>query len=127
MSELEELLKRAQAGVRAWAERVYPEAPLAKVLLRFKDGVEVRMPVHGEPARAGPAPLPPGPKADILAAVEAAGHRLTTAEILKALDQAQHVWGESTVKNNLAELVDEGLLNNRQDVRPKGYGLPAWP
>jgi hypothetical protein len=127
MSELEELHKKAWAGVRAWAERVYAEAPLAKVLVRFRDGLELRMPAPGGPARAPAPPVPPGCRADILAVLEAAGHRLTTAEILKALDQAKLVWGESTVKTNLADMVEDETLTNRQDVRPRGYGLPAWP
>jgi len=54
------------------------------------------------------------------------GHRLTTRPILQQLRAHNWHWGESTVKRALAEMVRDGELTNRHDVRPRGYGLPGW-
>jgi hypothetical protein len=64
--------------------------------------------------------------ADILQTLREQGQRMTTQELLSALEAAERVWGESTVRNSLAALVREGKLTQRQDVRPKGYGLAEW-
>lgn len=69
--------------------------------------------------------LPPSQKA-ILALVRKAGHRLTTDEIVAGLEKAHGAASVGTTKNSLATLVRFGVLNNRQDVLPKGYGLPEW-
>lgn len=64
--------------------------------------------------------------ADVLKAIRAAGHRLTTQQVLEAMTRAGDTWSDSTVKAALAELVRDGVLTSRGDVRPRGYGLPEW-
>ena len=60
---------------------------------------------------------------DIRAALQDAGRRLTTTQLLAALDRRGTPWGESTVKHTLAAAVDAGFLTNDQRANPRGYGL----
>jgi hypothetical protein len=53
-------------------------------------------------------------------------HRLTTDELLTRFAKRDHPISESTLKSALAELVRRRILDNRQDVRPNGYGFPRW-
>ncbi|MCE5302410.1 MAG: BlaI/MecI/CopY family transcriptional regulator [Planctomycetaceae bacterium] len=54
------------------------------------------------------------------------GKRMTTNVILSAIEKKLGAASEGTTKTCLATLVRRGLLTNRQDVIPKGYGLPEW-
>ncbi|HXK37268.1 MAG TPA: BlaI/MecI/CopY family transcriptional regulator, partial [Candidatus Paceibacterota bacterium] len=63
---------------------------------------------------------------NIMDVIRTAGRRLVTKEILAALREAHGAASEGTTKTNLASLVRRNLLTNRQDVTPKGYGLPEW-
>jgi hypothetical protein len=65
-------------------------------------------------------------KRDITRILQENHHRLTTTKILQELEVRNLFWGESTIKRALAEMVRDRELNNRRDVRPRGYGLPAW-
>lgn len=72
-------------------------------------------------------------KRDVLAVIEEASRRLTTGEILSALQEMVdregmgHLHGDSTVAHALAEMVRaDKLLTNKTDSHGKGYGLPAW-
>ena len=69
--------------------------------------------------------LSPGKQA-IIDVIRAAGQRLTTDGVVDALAKAHGVASEGTTKVYLSELVSRRLLTNRQDVTPKGYGLPEW-
>jgi Penicillinase repressor len=62
----------------------------------------------------------------IMTTIEAIGHRVTTEELLEHLEKHHGATSTGTTKQTLAGLVRRGLLNNRQDVRPKGYGLSLW-
>lgn len=63
----------------------------------------------------------------IIGVVRNEGMRMTTKAILAAIERQQGAVSEGTTKVCLATLVRRGLLTNRQDVIPKGYGLPEWP
>jgi hypothetical protein len=87
-------------------------------------------------ARSGP-PLPPGLtlcQKDCVLVIQKAGRRLTTKEVLSALNHlaalnpGSKLHGESTVKLALKDLCRPplDLLDNRSDVRPRGYGLKSW-
>lgn len=65
-------------------------------------------------------------KVDILEVVQAVGQRLVGNKILEELARRNIAWGDTTVKIALSDLVRDGKLTNRQDTRPKGYGLPEW-
>jgi hypothetical protein len=65
-------------------------------------------------------------KQDITSVLREAGERLTTTRVLEQLHARDLIWGESTTKRALAEMVRDGELTNRRDTRPRGYGLPAW-
>jgi hypothetical protein len=58
---------------------------------------------------------------DILLILGEAQRRLTTPEILKALEERKLFHGETTVKVTLSRLVKEGRVDNRSDVFPRGY------
>jgi len=74
---------------------------------------------------AGKGRLTPAER-DIIEVIREAGHRLTTKEVLAALEAKRGAASEGTTKQYLASLVRSGLLTNRQDLEPKGYGLPGW-
>jgi hypothetical protein len=65
-------------------------------------------------------------KQDLKNLLREANQRMVTNSILQAFQARGIVWGESTVKRALAEMVMLSELTNRQDVRPRGYGLPEW-
>jgi hypothetical protein len=65
-------------------------------------------------------------KQDITTVLDEKRRRLTTSKILKELRVRELIWGESTIKRALAEMVRDHELNNRRDLRPRGYGLPTW-
>ncbi len=63
---------------------------------------------------------------NIIDVIEETGHRLITKRVLQALEEKYGAASEGTTKTTLAALVRRNLLTNRQDVIPKGYGLPEW-
>jgi len=54
------------------------------------------------------------------------GKRLTTNQVLAELNKRHGPTSEGTTKSALATLTRAGILNNRSDLKPKGYGLPGW-
>ena len=93
----------------------------------FSDGSFVHhSPSPGERTAARGADTLSQCKRDITRVLYETNHRLTTRPILQGLQARNLIWGESTVKRALAEMVRDGELTNRSDVRPRGYGLPAW-
>ena len=58
----------------------------------------------------------------IVEALRKAGHRMTTVELLTMATGATTGNGKAA----LASLVKRKILDNRQDTKPKGYGLPEW-
>lgn len=58
---------------------------------------------------------------DILAVLEAAGRRLTTMGILSGLNRADKEWSQSYVSKLLAKMVEDGVIDNDPDARPRGY------
>ena len=63
---------------------------------------------------------------NILDILVRADRRMTGSEITSRLFESHGPVGTSTVKGALSDLTRHGYLTNRQDVRPKGYGLPEW-
>ncbi len=63
-------------------------------------------------------------RADVLAAVRAAGHALTRKEVIRALRAARADHGAGTVAKALADLTQSKELINHKDKR--GYRLPEW-
>jgi hypothetical protein len=63
---------------------------------------------------------------DILSTLAQVGHRMTRQALLGALESVGKRWADGTTGAALAQLVEIGLLNNRQDQDPKGYGLASW-
>lgn len=62
----------------------------------------------------------------IIDVISAAGSRMTTREVLDAIEVRNGVASEGTTKTVLSGLVRRKILTNRQDVKPKGYGLSEW-
>ena len=62
----------------------------------------------------------------IVELLRSVGRRLTTGQILSEFSQRDQIKAESTTKLKLSSLVKKGVLTNRQDVRPAGYGLSEW-
>jgi hypothetical protein len=63
---------------------------------------------------------------DVIRTLGEIGHRLTRQALSEALDKAGRRRPESVVSDGLAQLSEVGLLDNRQDKLPKGYGCPGW-
>jgi hypothetical protein len=131
---LAELIACGAMGGRLPSPNQLPLPP-EETMRRFRD--LVRRLVE---ARDGPQPAP-DPKfvagleeylkdyhEDILSILRKVGHRLTTSKVLSALAHAGKPYGETTVKQALRDLCRPPfeLLDNRQDTRPKGYGLREW-
>lgn len=107
-------------------------------LLRLLEGAQDAATVEVQFSRGGRVvfelPSPPRHKydpqsceADILEVLRIEARRLTTMELLAAMARHNKEWGESTVKVKLAELVDEGDIDNDPKAKPRGYGLPLVP
>jgi hypothetical protein len=62
---------------------------------------------------------------DILQTLSELERRLTTTDLIREMTSRQRLWGESTIKGQLAEMVRIGLLNNMADEQGKGYGIPV--
>src|SRR5262245_43422234 len=61
----------------------------------------------------------------IISALKAVGHRLTTTKLLSKMDSLNSEnFSESTVKKRLATMVLENRLTNDRKGEPPGYGLP---
>lgn len=59
-------------------------------------------------------------EADTLLTLREAAQRLTTMDVLDAMDRAGRLHGESTIKMALAKLVRSGLAGNSREA-PRGY------
>jgi hypothetical protein len=104
------LLTRVDAEIRAM------EVEIAKVFIAKAEGV----PIYADPGRLTPV------QEQIVGFIRQAGRRLTTAEILTALEQTNGAASVGTTKQNLAELTRRGILTNARDAYGRGYGLPAF-
>jgi hypothetical protein len=65
----------------------------------------------------------PGTVADTLATLVEIGHRQTRQALLDSMEKAGRRRPESVVSESLAQLMKIGLINNRKDVSPHGYGI----
>lgn len=61
---------------------------------------------------------------DIILTLHEVGHRLTRSALMAALEDSGRRWSESVVGAVLTRLMQAGIVTNRQDKEPKGYGLP---
>ena len=67
----------------------------------------------------------------IVEILESVGHRLSKIAFLAEYDRRgrenklDYIWSEQTVVNALARL-NGSVIDNRQDTKPRGYGLPHW-
>lgn len=75
--------------------------------------------------KATSARLSPGQQ-NIVDAIREAGRRLSQDQVLAALEAKHGAASIGTTKNYLAALVKFGVLTNRRDVHPPGYGLAEW-
>lgn len=103
---------------------------LCDLLARFlKDPDAARKPLQS----AAPPPAAPTHEVlaqcagDILRILRDAYQPLTALEILDELVRHQLRWRESTVRHALTNLLEEGVIADRQDIRPHSYGLAATP
>jgi hypothetical protein len=112
--------------LRAAAARQRRHPPIL-ITVWFSDGSSLqRSLLAGEsPAARSPDDISQC-KQDIVGVLYEKKQRLTTSRILQELEARQLLWGESTVKRVLAEMVRKQELTNRSGVRPRGYGLPGW-
>lgn len=75
----------------------------------------------GEPRLANGAAI-----AEVLATIVQVGHRMTRQSLCEAMEEHGRKRAESVIGEVLTTLTRLGVVDNRQDVSPKGYGLPQW-
>lgn len=63
---------------------------------------------------------------EVLQTILEANHRLTRAALLSEMEAHGRRRAESTVCLALEDLMRLGVIDNRSDVTPRGYGLPGW-
>lgn len=129
------------ASVRAWAAANYPGCPL--------EYIEISCRFLATPIRLADAPCPEsalqgtvprgGDGADeradndgislctkeILQTLLEAGHPLTLTMLKQEMAKRRFLWHERTLKRYLAELMEEGTIDNPKGVRPPGYRLTS--
>lgn len=93
--------------------------------MRLKFG-DFTIEVYQAPAADTPKPKPDRVAAAVVAALGAAGRRLTTTKLLAALAERGCEFSERTVKGRLAEMVADGRLTADSGPASDGYGLPEW-
>lgn len=64
--------------------------------------------------------------AETLATIVQAGKRLTKAALLIEMEKLGRKRAESMVSVALADLQKLGIIDNRQDTSPNGFGLKSW-
>lgn len=60
---------------------------------------------------------------DILTVLRAAGGRMTKDAIVTALEILHHPTDARTVERELAALLEDGIIDNPADAKPRGYAL----
>lgn len=63
---------------------------------------------------------------EIVDILSSTGKRLTCSEILKKISERGKDLDAGALKPPLSRLVKAGILTNRSDKKPRGYGLPTW-
>lgn len=82
---------------------------------------EIETTEEGQPRLANPGAI-----ADLLHLFVEVGHRMTRDEVFAELRTRKKKRADSVVGDTLSLLVRLGVLNNRQDSTPNGYGLPEF-
>ncbi len=119
-------------AVCEWIKENYPGHTAAELTIRTSQGARTRLTVPPSPNTPPPIVLPTPAETltltacerDIMEVVALASRRLTTEEVLSALQAAEMIHGDSTVVQALARLVNvKHELTNLKDKRGKGYGI----
>jgi len=111
---------------RAYGPRERPKEITIRTATGLECSIEVPHWWEIEADADGPK-LPNGAAiAEILATLVQVGHRLTRQALCDAMEEHGRKRAESVVGECLSTLVRLGVLDNRQDVNPKGYGLPSF-
>ncbi len=114
-------------GQRQYIESINPR--LLEGVLRDLSGVKALPSDLATPARDGGTE----PKAgqthlteavlDILETLADSPTRLTQGRLMQAMEQAGRTRGKSTLGKALPELIDAGLVDNKQKASPRGYAI----
>ncbi len=113
---------------RAWSSRHYPSYRLKLIQLVYTTA-------EGHPVDAVQLPVQPGevrppeddddgqptPREAILQILREAGQRLTKRQILAECERRDWLYGESTLRHQLTDMVREGVLTNDSRADPPGY------
>ena len=60
---------------------------------------------------------------DILYVLDCENRRMTTTEILAAMERYNFDHSESAIKTKLSTMVDDDYLDNDSKAKPRGYGI----
>lgn len=119
---LDELM-RGSALQLANIARQKPPADVLRSVVAI-DGVQVQILILPQPVTiAVDAHLTPCGRDILLTLLRRHPERATGDDIQQSLEESERLWGASTIKRALADLIRQGLLDNQRDGR--GYGLTA--
>ncbi|QOJ18539.1 MAG: hypothetical protein HRU76_13500 [Phycisphaeraceae bacterium] len=132
-SRIKTILHRLASALVVYGHGLPPEGEHRAAWQKDVDAThKVQLELKGLDYSALPAEgtrKPPEPKVElnesersIVAALRKHGARLTTDPLLKKALGIANANGKAT----LASLVRRGILDNRGDVKPRGYGLCEW-
>lgn len=133
----QESLQRESGAICSHTARFVRDHPIVKRIGRIELGMwrEYARAAQARPSGPEGRNLPRFvPKYESLTEAErritdvltACGRRLTTVELLAELEKKHGATSEGTTKQTLAIMVRNGLLTNRRNPRPRGYGLFDW-
>ncbi len=123
------------AVVRAWVAANYPGCPFEYVTIHVRYLPTPIQLADGPAAPTWPPPAPPseptvtdesGPALHpvtkaILHTLREAGHPLTKTKLFEGMIRLGYEYSESTICRRLAELMEDGTVENPPDAKPRGY------
>lgn len=110
------------------SRRTYGQRPRhVEIVTQLGLRLLIEVPPDWEPAECGRAiRCSPDCFAEVLQTLLETGHRLTRSALLSAMEEKNRRRAESSVCVAIEDLQKLGIIDNRSDVNPRGYGLPAW-
>lgn len=124
---------RRAYGIAAYADRV-------EIIMRNGCKIRLDVPPGLEPVATPERSPSDGPEptkvlaircsadcfVEVLQTIIEVGHRMTRPELLAAMREAGRSRAESTICIALEDMQRLLIVDNRSDVRPRGYGICSW-
>ena len=118
MDNLESLINEVKRYCASFSGYGHPR----RIIIKFADGEKLQIPITPT-LNAGREWTPDELESDIIETLQGAGERLTTMQLLSAMERGGRIHGESTVRGRLRLMVKSGVLTNDQSAKPPGYAV----